>query len=102
MNNSADDWEFVFVLPNISIKESVGNDYIAICPPNDPRVQNLIQMHSNIRYLVTGFTDQLNNKITPSVLIRNSKFSNKYVRDSLIDFRNIYSICCVISGWQNF
>ena len=101
MNSGADNWEFVFILPNISIKESVGNEYIAISPPDDPRVQNLIQMHSNIRYLVTGFTDQLNNKITPSVLIRNSKFSNKYVRDSLIDFRNIYSICCVISGWQS-
>jgi len=43
----------------------------------------------------------MDNKITPTVLIRNSKSSNKYVLDSLIDFRNIYSICCVISGWQN-
>ena len=102
MNNGADNWEFVFILPNISIKESVGNEYIAISPPNDPRVQNLMQMHSNIRYLVTGFTNQRNNKITPSVMIRNSKFSNKYVKDSLIYFRNIYSICCVISGYQNF
>lgn len=101
MNSGADNWEFVFILPNISIKESVGNEYIAISPPDDPRVQNLIQMHLNIRYLLTGFTDQSNNKITPSVLIRNSKFSNKYVRDSSIDFRNIYSICCVISGWQS-
>lgn len=101
MNNSADNWEFVFILPNISIKDSVGNDNIAICSPNDPRVKDLIQMHSNIRYLVTGFTDQLNRKITPSVLIRKNKLHNKYILDSLIDFRNIYAICCVISGWQS-
>ncbi|MGB5925300.1 MAG: hypothetical protein WBH01_04320 [Dehalococcoidia bacterium] len=99
--SSPDNWEFVFILPNISIKNSVGNDNIAICSPNDPRVEDLIQLHSNIRYLVTGFTDQLNRKITPSVLIRKNRPHNQYIRDSLIDFRNIYAICCVINGWQN-
>ena len=99
--SSPDNWEFVFILPNISIKDSVGNDNIAICSPNDPRVEGLIKLHSNIRYLVTGFTDQLNRKVTPSVLIRRSKSPDKYTLDSLIDFRNIYAICCVISGWQN-
>jgi hypothetical protein len=101
MNNSGDNWEFVFILPNISIKDPVGNDNIAICSPSDPRVEALMQLHSNIRYLVTGFTDQLNRKITPSVLIRKNRSPNKYSLDSLIDFRNIYAICCVISGWQN-
>jgi hypothetical protein len=99
--SSPDKWEFVFLLPNISIEDSVGNDNIAICSPNDPRVEDLIQLHSNIHYLVTGFTDQFNRKITPSVLIRKSESHSKYILDSLIDFRNIYAICCVISGWQN-
>lgn len=101
MVSSADKWEFVFILPNISITDSVGNDNIAVCSPKDPRVEALIQLHSNIRHLVTGFTDQLNRKVTPSVLIRRNKPHNKYIRDSLIDFRNIYAVCCVISGWQN-
>ena len=67
MNSSAGNWEFVFILPNLSIKNSVGNDNIAICSLNDPRVKDLIKIHSNIRYLVTGFTDQFNRKVTPSV-----------------------------------
>jgi hypothetical protein len=102
MNGGVDNWEFIFILPNISIKKSVGNEYIAISPLNDPRVQNLMQMHSNIRYLVTGFTDQSNRKISPSVLILKKKLRIKHALDSVIDFRNIYSISCIISGYQNF
>lgn len=101
MVSSADKWEFVFILPNISIRDSVGNDNIAVCPPNDPRVKDLIQLHSNIRYLVTGFTDQFNRKVTPSALIRKGESHSKYALDALIDFRNIYAICCAIKGWQN-
>lgn len=99
--SNPDNWELVFILPNISIKDSFGNDNIAICSPHDPRVKKLIQLHSNIHYLVTGFTDQFNRKVTPSMLIRRNKAHSKYILDSLIDFRNIYAICCLISGWQN-
>jgi len=102
MDNGVDNWKFGFILPNISIKKSVGNEYIAISPPTDPRVQNLIQKYSNISYLIKGFTNQSKTIIVPSVLIRNNKFGNRHVLDSMVDFRNIYSICSVISGWQNF
>jgi len=102
MVNGIENWEFVCVLPNLSISKSIGNEYIAISPLDDPRLKRLVQLHSNIRYLVTGFTDQLNNKMNPSVVIRDSKSHSQFILDSIIDFRNIYAMCCVICGWQDY
>ncbi|MBN1162772.1 hypothetical protein JXA34_03450 [Patescibacteria group bacterium] len=95
------DWNFGFVLPNLSFPEVIGNDYVLIAPLHDNRVQLLAKKNASLQRLLNGFTDQFNRSVSPNVLIYNS-LSDTNINDALIDFRNIFAIPCIIRAWQDF
>ena len=103
MSNIEDEWLFVHVLPNLSIRQAIGNEYVAIVPPNDPRIESLIQKHPNLQYFISRFADQFRRPVIPSVLIvRNGIPRTVLESDALISFRNIFAICYVVATWQDF
>jgi len=103
MADIKDKWQFAFVLPNLSIKQAIDSQYVAIVPSNDQRVQNIVTKYPILRYLVDGFSDQFKRKVTPNLLIFNTDIPLKSLKSgALIDFRNIFAICCIVTAWQNF
>ena len=97
--NKNSDWEFGYILPNLSITKPIGNEDILLTSSNDPKFIPLIEKYPNLRYLVEGFTDLRKNKIIPSVLITNCQFKPKHPFEALIDFRNIITISSIIKGF---
>lgn len=63
------EWEVLYVMPNLSLRESFESDYIAIVPYTDDRVQTCMKKSSGTKKLVDGFVDSWGKKIEPSVLI---------------------------------
>lgn len=55
MADIKDKWQFAFILPNLSIKHAIGNQYVTIAPSNDQRIKNLIQKYPVLQCLVDGF-----------------------------------------------
>jgi hypothetical protein len=103
MADIKDKWQFAFVLPNLSIKQAIDSQYVAIVPSNDQRAQNIITKYPILRYLVDGFSDQFKRTVTPNLLIFNTDIPLKSLKSgALIDFRNICAICCTITAWQNY
>jgi len=79
MRNLEEQWKFGFLLPNISISQAVGNEYVVLTHVNDQRVQLLIQKQPSLQYLVKGFRDQYERSVTPSILIiREELLRTKY------------------------
>ncbi len=96
-------WHFIFLLHNLSVKEPIEYDNIAIVPSTDDRIVQLIKKNNNIENLVNNFTDQFSRKITPSILIvRDGAPKSLYSHDALVGFRNIVAISFIIPSWQNF
>ena len=52
-----DEWIFVALLHNLPVKTSVGNRYIAVVSPTDPRVEALRCRSSAFCQFVDGFKD---------------------------------------------
>jgi len=103
MTNVKDKWQFGFMLPNLSVKQAVGNQYVVIAPRNDQRIKDLVNKYPILQHLVDGFTDQFKRTITPNLLIFNTEIPLKSLKSgALIDFRNIFAICCIVTAWQNF
>lgn len=93
------EWEVVFVMPNLSLRDNFESDLVAIVPCSDKRVQTCMEKSSGTKKLVNGFLDCRGKKIEPSVLI--------VVRDStmtleaLVGFRNIVALSTILPGYSN-
>jgi len=97
------DWIFIFVLHNLSIKDAIGNEFIAIVPKNDSRISNLISEHGALKYITNGFSDHFKRKVEPAVLIVNKKAPKRVLyNDALAAFRNIIAILNIAESWQQF
>ena len=55
------EWQFAYILPNLSIKQAIGNEYVAISPSNDQRIQNTIQKYPIIYQFVNSLVLDLLN-----------------------------------------
>ncbi len=92
-------WTICFALPNLTLKEAVGNDHISIAPQNDPRIIE-ITSHSKIAEdFVQNFENQFRKKVTPSFLIINSNTP----RDDygIVCYRNALAVSTVIKGHEH-
>lgn len=99
MNN----WHFIYLLHNLSLKESIEYDYIAIVPSTDERVIHLIQNYETIEYFVNNFTDQFGRKVDPSILVvRDDAPKLVFESDALVGLKNAIAISFIIFSWQNF
>ena len=50
-------WELAYVLPNAHLIKAIEVDSVALVPPSDARLNNLLQKPA-VKALLTGFTDQ--------------------------------------------
>lgn len=94
-------WSFIALLHNLSLKEPIGNEYVAIVPDTDQRAKELFNISSSLKRLVEGFTDQFGRKVAPSLLLVHPESPKGVLeQDSLIAFRNALAICSVVHAWQ--
>ncbi len=93
----------LFVLHNLSISSSFENEYLALVPISDARVQELAEAHATVKRLIDGFTDPFGRKITPAILLcrRDAPDSLREI-EALVAFRNIYAVSVIIESWAEF
>lgn len=92
----------IFALPDLYLRESIGNDYIAIVPHDDKRITEIINYSSCSRALVENFENQFGQKNYPSLLIINDK-APEHLRDidAIVGFRNIVALVTIIRGHEH-
>lgn len=95
-------WSIFFVLPNVIIHESAGNEYISIVPCSDPRVGESISTNPFAKALIENFEDQFGRRIYPSALIVKDDAPD-YLKniDALTGFRNALAISTIIKGHEH-
>ena len=95
-------WVIIFVLPDLNLKESIGNENIAIVPHDDPRIIEITKNSSYAKALVGNFKDQFGRKASPSLLIISDKAPD-HLRDidAIVGFRNIVALFNIIKGHEH-
>lgn len=95
-------WSIFFVLPNVTMRQAVGNEYISIVPYSDSRLEESISTNPFARSLVENFEDQFGRKIYPAALIVNDDAPD-YLKsiDALTGFRNALAISTIIKGHEH-
>jgi hypothetical protein len=100
------DWTFIRLLRNLSLEDAIENEYIAIVPICDERVQALLEELHSLRCLVNKFKIRFGEKINLSFLIVNSNATIHPAHNGDSDFepylgfRNALAICSIIKAWQ--
>lgn len=101
MNDHQNKWEIVFLIPNLRIESTFENDKMAIIPYNDPRVKEICFSNKWAKNLVENFEDQFNRKKYPSQFLIRKNSPQKYEKiDTIVGFRNIFAISCIIKGYE--
>lgn len=92
-------WTFQHALPNLHLREGIGNEFIAIWPYNDPRIDEL-RIDPRVTALLDNFTDAFSEPVAPSVLVvrRGSLRHNGF--EALIAFRNLIALNAIAFGCQ--
>lgn len=102
MNNYQNNWGIIFLLPNLGLRESVGNDNIAIVPDSDSRVVEIISSSELAKSFVNNFEDQFGRKMHPALLlIHTDAPSNLRNIEAIVGFRNIFAISSIIKGHEH-
>lgn len=90
------EWVPVFVLPNVSLEDSIECDIAALVPTRDRRVTPLKREHPRFKRFLNRFADSFGQKFEPTVLIIN-KAAAPVFRDisALASFRDLIAICAI-------
>ena len=95
-------WSVFFVLPNVTMHQPVGDEYISIAPHSDPRVERTIKTNHFAKALIKNFEDQFRRKVYPSVLILNDDAPVHLKEiDAITGFRNIWAISTIIRAHEH-
>jgi hypothetical protein len=95
-------WIIIFALPDLNLKESIGNENIAIVPHDDPRIIEIVNKSAYARALVENFEDQFGRKNYPSLLIISADAPQHFCDiDAIVGFRNIVAITTIIKGYEH-
>ena len=92
-------WQFCALLPNLCMKEAIGNDTILVVPYGDTRLQKMADADSRLCLLLEGFKDSFGRKRFPSAIISRIQTA-PLPGDDVIDFRNVVALSCVAGGAQ--
>lgn len=112
VSQGTDDWEFVFVLPNLALPRdpternpgdwpdgiSFGPGQIAIVRLGDPRVVHLRREIPAVDQILSSFVDQYGKPYDPAVLLV-SKSAPETVRnglDAIVAFRNAVALAFIL------
>jgi len=94
-------WNLAYILPNIQMGMSIGNEYVAFVPDSDERINLIIEHNHFVKAFVKGFTDQFRRPICPTCLIISDKAYKKLNgTDALLSYRNILAISNIIKGYE--
>lgn len=107
-------WDVLFIVPNICASQdrwlnppragtgdlleegvTLGNEWIAIAPQHDPRVQAAAS-NPIVKQLLDGFRDERGKQLRPAVLIaaKNAPLQDK--RETIVAFRNAVALSIVL------
>jgi hypothetical protein len=94
-------WLWIYAVHNLTLKEPLDTEYLALVPHSDPRLQPIVATSPVARCLIENFTNQQGRHRNPSVLILRED-APESVRniDAIVSFRNLIAVPCVIFGWQ--
>lgn len=95
-------WQLAYLMPNITLNQSIETDYLALVSFKDERLQLLMANNKDAENLVNSFIDSNGRQIEPSVLLINSDAPDSLWSDeAIINFRNILAVSVIIYGWAN-
>lgn len=94
-------WFIFFVLPEIQVRQAIGNDLISIAPYDDPRVQEYISSNPYAKALAENFKDQFGRPTTPSFLMAADSIPDR-LRDieAIVGFRNAFALSVITKGHE--
>ncbi len=92
-------WQLCALLPNLCMKEAIGNDTMLMVPYGDTRLQKMAEADSRLCLLLEGFKDSFGRKRFPSAIISRIQTA-PLPGDDVIDFRNVVALSCVAGGAQ--
>lgn len=96
----SDNWEFVFLLHNLELKEAFESEFIAIVPNQDARISKIVAAVPAVASLIQNFTDQLGKQRTPcALIIRKDAPSCVRSLEGIVSFRNILAVSCLLYAW---
>lgn len=89
-------------MPDLSLREPVGNANIAIVPHDDARIDAIISSRPLAKALVERFEDQFGRKARPAVLIISSD-APEFIRDidAIVGFRNAFALSTIMRGHEH-
>ncbi len=105
MNNY--DWDLIYVLPNIEMKEPFESEFMAIVPFDDKRLKKIRSDSQPKKKLLIGFRTVTGEKVKPSALIWRKDAPKSVKRgEAVVAFRNSLAISsllynCAISANSN-
>ena len=95
-------WIILFVLPDLCVSKSIGDENIAIVPHDDFRIMEIVKQSLYAKAFVENFEDQFGRQHYPSFLIsREGAPSHVKDIDVLVGFRNIVALTTIIKGHEH-
>jgi len=94
-------WTILFALPNLNLKEPVGNYHISIVPHSDPRIKEFTSDSELAEIFVNNFEDQYRKKCLPSFLIKNED-SLPIGNYGIVCYRNALALSTIIKGYEHY
>jgi hypothetical protein len=95
------DWQFVYLLPQVELREPIENGVLAAVPFNDDRLSQIKSREVATNKLVSSFTDQFGRVIRPSALLRLGCEPAGEDFYAITAFRNAISISTTCLSWAN-
>ncbi|MDO8721830.1 MAG: hypothetical protein Q7J31_06335 [Syntrophales bacterium] len=95
-------WTIFFVLPDIKVREPMGNKWISIAPYDDPRVKESVSSSPFARALAENFKDQFGRAVIPSFLIVADPIPDTVRNvEAIVGFRNIFALPTIARGHEH-
>ena len=92
-------WSILFALPNLNLRQAIGNDVIAIAPQEDIRIREIISKFPHAKAFVENWENQFGTRIVPSFLIvKRGAPTDPY---AIICYRNAFALSTIIRGYEH-
>ena len=91
------EWELIFVLPNLILKEPFETDYMAIIPYNDKRLKFIRSNNPAAKKLLTNFKTIMGKRVKPPALIwrKDAPITIQH-NEAVVAFRNSLALSCLL------
>ena len=98
--NNSNEWQLIYLLPNLNLDEPFETEYIAIVPFDDNRIQTIISCETLAEKILTNFKTETGKRVNPSTLIiRENSPASVRNSEAVVAFRNCLAIASLLHGW---